>query len=301
MASVAFVINPARTGSSGSLQRRCRAAARAGGWEPLLLETEGPGAGLAEARRAVLAGARLIVAAGGDGTVRACAQAVAGTGVPLGIVPLGTANIAARALGLPTNLGGALAVALGGSERAIDVGEAEGLSFLGMAGIGLDAAVVRATPALLKANLGWTGYALAGLVQLPGRASPFSVRLDAGPELRRQARSVVVGNAGLLPGGFSLLPDARLDDGVLDVGVLAPEHLTEWLRVGWRVLTRSAASDPLLERHRARRVEIHAGATLPRQVDGEVIAPGASLTVTLREKSLLARVPPVRRARGWPD
>ena len=108
----------------------------------------------------------LVVAAGGDGTVRACAQALAGTQVPLGIVPLGTANLAARALGIPPRLGGSLAAAFGGHERRIDLavagaavgdagaragGGAAGLTFAAMAGIGLDAEVVAATPRLLQA------------------------------------------------------------------------------------------------------------------------------------------------------
>ena len=119
----------------------------------------------------------------------------------------------------------------------------------------------------------------------------FTLRLDGGAPLTRLARSVVVGNVGLLPGGFALLPDARLDDGLLDVGILAPAGLAGWGRVARRVLTGSRYDDPNLERYRARRVEIEAAAELPREVDGEVITPGRSLTVTLRPGALLVRVP----------
>ena len=119
----------------------------------------------------------------------------------------------------------------------------------------------------------------------------FTLRLDGGPPLARLARSVVVGNVGLLPGGFALLPDARLDDGLLDVAILAPAGLVGWGLVARRVLTGSRRDDPNLERYRARRVEIEAAAELPREVDGEVITPGRSLTVTLRPGALLVRVP----------
>jgi undecaprenyl-diphosphatase len=119
----------------------------------------------------------------------------------------------------------------------------------------------------------------------------FTVRLDGGPPVARLARSVVVGNVGLLPGGFTLLPDARLDDGLLDVGILAPAGLAGWGRVARRVVTGSRHDDPNLERYRARRVEIEADAELPREVDGEVITPGRSLTVTVRPGALLVRVP----------
>jgi diacylglycerol kinase family enzyme len=105
---------------------------------------------------------------------------------------------------------------------------------------------------------------------------------------------VVVGNAGLLPGGFALLPRARLDDGVLDVGILAPSGTAGWLRVAHRVLTGSGREDGQLERHQARRVTITAETELPREVDGEVIAPGRSLTVTLLRRVLTVRAPPPR-------
>jgi undecaprenyl-diphosphatase len=312
MQPAAIVINSTLARDLGRFRRRCREAAADGGWEPSFLETTLDDRGVGLAAAAVAAGARMVVAAGGDGTVRACAQALAGTQVPLAIVPLGTANLAARALGIPPGIGGSLATAFGGHERRIDLavagaavgdavagttgagttGGAGGLTFAAMAGIGLDAEVVAATPRLLKRRAGWLAYAAAGVVHLPGRGERFTVRLDDDEPLARQARCVVVGNAGLLPGGFSLLPRARLDDGLLDVGILAPTGPAGWLRVAHRVLTGGSSDGRQLERHQARRVEIRAGTELPREVDGEVITPGHSLTVTLLRRALTVRVPP---------
>jgi diacylglycerol kinase family enzyme len=323
MQPAAIVINSTLARDLGRFRRRCREAAAAAGWEPSFLETtlDDRGPGLAGA--AVAAGARLVVAAGGDGTVRACAQALAGTQVPLAIVPLGTANLAARALGIPSGIGGSLATAFGGHERRIDLAVAGGavagtavagaagamagagamggaramagageLTFAAMAGIGLDAEVVAATPRLLKRRAGWLAYAAAGIAHLPGRGQRFTVRLDDDEPLARQARCVVVGNAGLLPGGFALLPQARLDDGLLDVGILAPAGPAGWLRVAHQVLSGGGRDGRQLERHQARRVEIRTDTELPREVDGEVIAPGRSLTVTLLRRALTVRVPP---------
>jgi diacylglycerol kinase family enzyme len=306
MQPAAIVINSSLARDLGRFRRRCREAAAAGGWEPVFLETtlDDRGPGLAGA--AVAAGARMVVAAGGDGTVRACAQALARTQVPLAIVPLGTANLAARALGIPSRIGGSLATAFGGHERRIDLavagaagtagaralGLTPGLTFAAMAGIGLDAEVVAATPRVLKRRAGWLAYAAAGAAHLTGPGELFTVRLDDDEPLARQARCVVVGNAGLLPGGFTLLPQARLDDGLLDVGILAPAGPGGWLRVGHQVLTRSGRGGSQLERHQARRVEIRAENELPREVDGEVITPGRSLTVTLLRRALTVRVPP---------
>jgi undecaprenyl-diphosphatase len=302
MQPAAIVINSTLARGLGRFRRRCREAAAAGGWEPSFLETTLDDRGVGLARAAVAAGARMVVAAGGDGTVRACAQALAGTQVPLAIVPLGTANLAARALGIPAGVGGSLAAAFGGHERRIDLAVAEaaaadaagggGLTFAAMAGIGLDAEVVAATPRLLKRRAGWLAYAAAGAAHLPGRGERFTVRLDGDEPLARRARCVVVGNAGLLPGGFTLLSQARLDDGLLDVGILAPAGPVGWLRVAHRVLTGSGRGGVPLERHQARRVEISAETELPREVDGEVITPGRSLTVTLLRRALTVRVPP---------
>jgi diacylglycerol kinase family enzyme len=117
------------------------------------------------------------------------------------------------------------------------------------------------------------------------------VRLDGGPPLTRRARSVAVGNAGLLPGGFAMLPRARLDDGVLDVGILAPAGPVGWGRVAYRISTGGGHDDGRLARFQARRVEIRTAADLPREVDGEMIAPGRTLIIEVRPAALLVRAP----------
>jgi diacylglycerol kinase family enzyme len=296
MPSVAFVINRTLIRDLPGFLRRCQAAARAHGWEPAFAETSPAEAGLGLARQAVAAGARLVFAAGGDGTVWACAKALSGTGIPLAIVPLGTANLTARALGIPSRAERALEAGFGGRDRQIDLARAGGdgaggISFTAMAGIGLDAAVVGTARAPHKRRLGWLAYAAAGLTQLGWTPREFTVRLDGGELVTRRARCVVVGNVGLLPGGFWLLPEARCDDGRLDVGILAPAGALGWPRVAGRVLTRSRYQDRALERFQARRVTISAGADLPRQIDGEVITPGRTLTVSVCPGALTVRQP----------
>jgi diacylglycerol kinase family enzyme len=294
MHAVAFVVNGSLAGASGRFLSLCRAAAARAGWTPEFLVTEKAEAGVAAARDAAAGGADLVVAVGGDGTVRGCAEALADTGVPLGIVPVGTGNLLARALGIPANARDALAVALDlrgdhGTGRRIDLATADGTPFTAMAGMGLDARVVAATR--LKHRLGWLAYAMSGAVHLALPPARFTIRMDGGAPVERTARSVVVGNSGLLPGGFSLLPDARVDDGLLDVGILAPRGPLGWPRVAARVLTHSRHQDRQLERFQAREVEITAHAVLPREVDGENVAPGRTLTVAVRPGALIARVP----------
>jgi diacylglycerol kinase family enzyme len=305
MPAVTFVVNGTLARTSGRFLPLCRVAAARGGWALDVVVTDKAGAGIAAARDAVAGGADLVVAAGGDGTVRGCAEGLAGTDVPLGIVPLGTANLLARTLGIPAQARAALAVALdpraaaaghagGGSrDRRIDLATADGAPFTAMAGMGLDAAVVAATR--LKHHLGWFAYAMSGAAHLAAPPVGFSIRMDGGPPVEREARCVVAGNSGLLPGGFTLLPESRIDDGLLDIGVLAPHGLFGWARVAARVLTRSRRHDRHLEWFQARTAEITAHAVIPREVDGEVVSPGRTLTVAVRPRALVVRVPAGQR------
>jgi diacylglycerol kinase family enzyme len=210
-------------------------------------------------------------------------------------VPLGTANLTARALGIPARVDRAIQAGFRGRDRRIDLARVDGgtggISFAALAGIGLDAAVVEAARPPSKRRLGWIAYALSGLAHLSLPPRDFTVSLDGGEPLARRARCVVVGNAGLLPGGFVLLPEARLDDGLLDVGILAPSGPLDWSHLTGLVLARSRRQGRTLERFQARQVQISAEADLPRQIDGEVIAPGRTLAVSVRAGVLTIRQP----------
>jgi diacylglycerol kinase family enzyme len=309
MPAVEFIINGSLARASGHFLSLCRASARRAKCEAEFVVTDKFQAGIDAARDAAMRGADLVVAVGGDGTVRGCAEGLAGSCVPLGIVPLGTANLLARTLGIPLHTKAALGVALPGSltaspsrnlrgnpatsaastDRRIDLATADGAPFTAMAGMGLDAAVVSA--ARLKRHLGWLAYAVSGAAHLATSPATFRIRLDGGKPFERKAQSVVVGNSGLLPGGFSLLPNARIDDGLLDVGVLAPHGPLGWPRVAARVLANSHVEDRHLERFQAREIEIAATRLLPREVDGEIVSPGSTLRVRVRRAALTVRVP----------
>jgi diacylglycerol kinase family enzyme len=290
MPAVAFVVNGSLV-RGGHLLALCREAAARYHWRAEYFVTEKAEAGVSAASGAALDGADLVVAVGGDGTVRGCAEGLARTQVPLAVVPHGTANLLARTLRIPGHPRAALAAALGsgGVDRTIDLAVADGVPFTAMAGMGLDAAVVAGTR--LKHQFGWLAYAVSGAAHLAAPPSRFSISLDGAAPVEREARSVVVGNSGLLPGGFSLLPEARLDDGLLDVGVLAPRGPFGWPRLATRVLTHSHHRDGMLERFQARKVEINATVSLPREVDGELVAAGHSLTVTVVPSALTVRMP----------
>lgn len=125
---------------------------------------------------------------------------------------------------------------------------------------------------------------------LRDRPMRVSIRIDDRPPLRRRARSVLIANVGRLQGGVRLLTDAEPDDGWLDVAVLTPRTLRHWLAMGW-ALMRRRGSVPRMEVFRARRVQITSNRAQPRELDGDLIEPGRSLTAEIKPQSLWLCVP----------
>ena len=287
----AVIVNPAKADMPDLRESVDKTLAAAGWSTPLWLETtpKDPGRGMAEA--AVAAGVQLVVICGGDGTVMACLGALVGTDVPVALVPLGTGNLLARNLGVPTRFADALAVAVNGVNRRIDLGRVGDKPFAVMAGIGFDAAMMADATEDMKRFAGWPAYVASGLRHLRDPVMRVRLRIDGGPPLRRPARTVLVGNVGRLQGGLELLPDAAVDDGLLDVVVVAPRTLRDWIRVAWRVLRRHRTQDRHLERFRGRSVLVEADRIVPRQMDGEVIDDGRSLDTRIEPGALVVRAP----------
>jgi len=260
------------------------------GWaEPLWLETRPDDTGERLAREAVRFGVDLVLAGGGDGTITACAEGVAGSGIPLGVLPCGTGNLLARNLGLPLSPDEALAVALTGSDRRLDVGTANGRPFVVMAGIGFDAEMLDGADERLKNRVGWAAYVLSALRHLRERPVRMVLRADGGPPQRCWASGVIVGNVGSLQGNVRLLPDAAPDDGVLAVAVLAAPGWTGWLRLAADVLLRRGPGR--VARLACRELVVQASRARPWEVDDEVAGSTRQLRVTVEPGRLLVRVP----------
>jgi diacylglycerol kinase (ATP) len=291
----AVVVNPVKIDESvrGQVVAGCTGL----GWAPplwLLTSPEDPGTG--QARLAVERGADVVIACGGDGTVRAVAQALAGTGVAMGLLPVGTGNLLARTLGLPTDVATATRVALTGDDRVIDVGrisadEGDELVFLVMAGTGFDAAIMEGTPEKLKGRVGPLAYIISGLRAMRGRRARVAIALDGRDPVRRSTRMVVVGNTGTLVGGLALMPDASIDDGLLDVVSLAPKGLFGWIAVAARVVTRNRRGGRRIERWQARDIVVTSDVPQPAQVDGDLIGEARELRMCVDAGVLVVRVP----------
>jgi diacylglycerol kinase (ATP) len=267
-----FVVNPALPRTGTDFGRRLLELAGQLGWEAMVLETR---AGLnVEAIGAALARRdfHLVLAAGGDGTVAEVMAAAHQRDLPMGIVPLGTANIVARELKLPASWRAATRRALERfpQTRAVDLVRVnDGYSALA-AGIGFDATVMRFTPAALKYWLGRAAYLLAGAWWLP-RTPMFecTIRVD-GEELQLTAVVVLVVNAGMLGAApFRFGPDIAIDDGWLDLCVYRPRNGLERAGVLWSLLRQRPDGVRILQR-KARSVEVKAPDVQWHEVDGEV-------------------------------
>jgi len=301
--------------------------------EPLWYETTADDPGVGQTREAVERGVTLVVAIGGDGTVRAVAEGLVGTDVPMGLLPQGTGNLLARNLDLPLgDVDNLLRIALTGTDRRIDVGwlrivrdgsqwsddiaqadagdaaaeekpadagdAARDHIFLVISGLGFDAAMVADTDEQLKAKVGWVAYFVAGIKHLHAHRLRLQLSMDESPWYNVRLRSLMIGNCGRLPGGITLLPDAVLDDGWLDVGAIDTRvGLLGWGQLfGEVALQRFGVRSRLpnkagkIDHAQARVVRVRTREPQQIQVDGDIIGRAFEVAVRVAPLSLTVRV-----------
>jgi diacylglycerol kinase (ATP) len=242
-------------------------------WSP-----QDPGTG--QARRAVAAGAQVVVVCGGDGTVRAVIAGMIGTDAALAVLPAGTGNLLARNLELPADPGQAVRLVIAGGRRGLDVGQVDGQVFAVMAGMGFDAALMGDASERWKARVGPLAYVLSALRHLRDRPMRLEIRIDDREPIRCRARSVLVGNVGKLQAGVHLLPAAEPDNGLMEVAILQPRNLAHWVGLATAIVLRRARV-PQMTTSRGARISIVSDRPQPRQLDGDVIEPADNLRVTV--------------------
>lgn len=209
------------------------AALRAGGLE-IRRENVDSSEALAAKIREVASEVSCVLLGGGDGTLHAAAPALHETGLPLGILPLGTANDLARSLDIPDTPDAAAAIVLAGRIRPIDVGTVNGIPYFNVASLGLSVAVTRQLSGIMKRRLGMLAYPLAAALTIV-RYRRFSVALRVdGEEILTRTLQVAVGNGVYYGGGNLVDANAAIDDGILNVYSLEP-------RAWWRLLVMARA------------------------------------------------------------
>lgn len=314
--TAAVVYNPVNV-PVPALRAAVAAAEREHGWgSSHWFETGRDDGGSAATRKAIAVSPAVVLAAGGDGTVRAVAEELHPTGIPLALLPSGTGNLLARNLHLTLDdLPRAVDTAFAGTERAVDIALAEyrtpdgahhHRAFVVMAGIGLDAHMAANTNSALKKRIGWAAYAdpIARSV-LSGKRIHFRYRVDGGRTHALSAHTVIVGNCGTLTANILLLPDAIVDDGLLDVVVFRPRGAIGWAGIGSRLatnglFTRSRTGRWLMGRApelkalnyvQASRFEALFDVPQDLELDGDPVGRASAVRLTVLHRGLTLRVP----------
>lgn len=314
---VAVIVNPTKV-DMAALRAVVVAAQSRAGWAPSLwLETTVDDPGQGRACEAIAAGVSAVLAVGGDGTVRAVAEGLLDSAIPMVLVPTGTGNLLARNLELPLGrLADSVAVAVSGVDHAIDVGVAditrengstETHTFVVMAGIGLDAKMIAATNSTLKKRVGWLAYVEA-IARIMRSVDAVRLRYTLDNDIERSTtiHTLLIGNCGTLPGGVIILPDARIDDGLLDVVAMRPKNVWGWMRVSYAVVwengvlqrtkvgRRIIAADTsvrALRYFQGRRMTLHFDRPEEFEIDGDEMGLVTRLDVRVAAASLIVRVP----------
>ncbi|MCX7750522.1 MAG: diacylglycerol kinase family lipid kinase [Candidatus Bipolaricaulota bacterium] len=287
MEPVYVILNPAADrGRAGAREGELRQALRAAGLSAQILRTERPGHGTELARRAVREGVKAIAAAGGDGTVHEVAQALVGTDACLGILPMGSGNDYIRALGIPKDLAGAVAILARGEVRTVDVAEVAGEFALNSFGMGVEGQIAADYKRMrfLKGELGYLYATILEVVRF--RAFRAEVAGD-GWSFAGKLLSVSVMNGPYAGGGYRLAPHARVDDGALDVGLIG--NYPRLVRFAVLPKTRDGSYLQLKRVHgrRSQRVRIRTDRPLPVHMDGELLPePVQGIEVALRPQAL---------------
>ena len=294
----AIVVNPTKFEDLSTVKDQFAGLCGGHGWsEPRWYATTAEDPGEGQARQAVSEGAGLVCPLGGDGTVRSVASALAGTDVPMGLLPGGTGNLLARNLRLPVDdLEAALTVALTGRDVQIDVGEViwdddQPAVFLVMAGMGLDAEMMAGVDEGLKRRVGWLAYAVSGARALFRLGFAVRVRADAERAVSQHARAVVVGNCGELAGGLQLMPEASLIDGKLDTVLASPNSIAGWLALWLNVVSGRRRGHGSLVRLVSNRVQVATREPVEAQLDGDAVGRRRLMTCTVRPSALAVRLP----------
>ena len=295
MAKTIVILNPASGSTDEDFRATVETTLQARGVEFEIWETTKKTGGDVLAARAAGQDADHLIACGGDGTIMSVVNGLgkegAGKDVTLSIIPGGTANLLAGALKIPTEIEAAVEAAVAGEERTIDLGHCgEHLFALGV-GLGLTEKLVSRASAEEKEKLGKLAYVKAMLGEMGARPTRFSFKLDNKPEQTQRGVAIVITNSGEIGGNLEFAPDAKMDDGVLDLCILHHFHFRDLVRMAWNSLRGQLEQDRAVSFFQAKRIEILSDPPLDLQIDGEVVDMQTPLVAEVQPRALKVRVP----------
>ncbi|GII87192.1 diacylglycerol kinase [Sphaerisporangium siamense] len=245
--------------------------------------------------KALKKGADLVFVWGGDGMVQRCSDVMAGSGVPMAILPAGTANLFARDLGIPIDLEEAVRLGFQGRRRKLDLGKLNGEHFAVMAGAGFEAEMIADADGGSKGRLGRLAYVSAAVRHVGGPLVPMTVKVDGVTWFEGKGSCLLLGNIGTITGGIRAFDDARPDDGWLEVGVSTAQGPIQWARVLGRMTAGRSDESPFVRITRAREVTAEFGAPLMYELDGGDREPVDRLEARVVPGALTVCVPEAAR------
>lgn len=286
MNNTVVILNPAAHGERASRWRdRVESLAR----DSIICATARPGEAEAFARHAASEGFTKIVAAGGDGTINEVVNGLAGSAAMLGLLPIGTVNVFATELGLPShNLQSCWDIIQGGHTRLVDLPSANGKHFVQLAGVGLDAQVVKETSAAFKRNFGPLSY-LISAAQIATRRPP-RLFIESENTAIEEGSFVLVGNGRHYGGPFPFFKHAVIDDGLLDVVAFKRLGYLEIIKYLQDVFFSSEIRRPEVEYFQTRRLRITSDQDVPVELDGELVG-NCPVEFQIRAKKLRVLAP----------
>jgi YegS/Rv2252/BmrU family lipid kinase len=285
------VVAHSRKSFGGGLRELRKVLAREGVTDPLWYEVNKSRHAPACARRAAAQGAEVMFVWGGDGTVQRCIDAVAGTDTAVAILPAGTANLLAMNLQIPEDLTDAVRVGLRGDRRRMDTGSVNGEHFTVMAGAGFDARMISEAGRGMKDRLGRAAYLYTGIRNLSARRVKATIEVNGKRFFKGRVSCVLAGNVGRVLGGIEAFPQARLDDGLLEFGVVTAKNPAEWARTFGRLALGQAERSPFVEVTRGTKVKVRFDRKIPYELDGGARPACRELRVKARPGSITICVP----------
>ncbi|MDO8308666.1 MAG: diacylglycerol kinase family protein [Actinomycetota bacterium] len=290
MTTVAVIAHSAKTMGGGLAQLRALLE-QSGFAQPLWYE-------VAKSRQvpecvgqATKDGADLVFIWGGDGTVRMCVESLAGSGIPIAILPAGTGNLLARNVGVPQDIEKAVAIGLHGDRREIDTATVNGNHFAIMAGGGLDALVMRDASDGMKERLGRVAYLWSGARNLAVKPVKATIDLEGRRFYKGPITCVLFGNMSEVLGGIEVFDGSSADDGMIEMGVVSAKSRTQWLRTLTRAAVGRVEGSPFVSTTRGTSMTVEFDQRVAYEVDGSEQKPTRKLKVKVMPKSTTICVP----------
>lgn len=285
------VVAHSRKSFGGGLPELRRVLAGEGVTDPLWHEVKKSRHAPEHARQAAERGVDVIFVWGGDGTVQRCIDAVAGKGTAVAILPAGTANLLATNLQIPADITEAVRIGLHGDRRLMDTGSVNGEHFTVMAGAGFDARMISEADRGLKDRLGRAAYLYTGMKSISARRVKATVEVDGERFFKGRVSCVLAANVGTVLGGIEAFPEARPDDGLLELGVVTAKNPVEWVRVFGRLALGHAEDSPFAEVTRGTKFRIRFDQKVPYELDGGARPARRDVRIKARPGSVTLCVP----------